>query len=244
MAVTESWVSISANQFSFPNSAGGYKEPAVTCVSLKLLSDCGPPTVSCSYSLLLFRGRHRRLNGKGLQAQFAAQFDFQLGRNILIFFQELLRILASLANPLTFIAEPGSGFLHHTLVHSQVQQVSFAGDAFSVHDVKFGLSEGRSRFVLYNLDFSPRAYHQIGVFDGGNAADIHADGRIKLERPATSGGFRVAEHDPDLFPDLIDKDQAGARLGDNARKFAQSLGHKAGLQAHVAVSHFTFQFSF
>ena len=40
------------------------------------------------------------------------------------------------------------------------------------------------------------------------------------------------------------KIEAGARLGDDAGELAQGLRHQAGLQAHVAVAHFAFEFGF
>ena len=54
---------------------------------------------------------------------------------------------------------------------------------------------------------------------------------------AAGGGFGVAEHDADLLADLVDEDEAGARLRDGSGELAQRLGHEAGLQAHVRVAH-------
>ena len=52
----------------------------------------------------------------------------------------------------------------------------------------------------------------------------------------------IAEHDADLFANLVDEDQARARFRDHAGQFAQGLRHQPRLHAHVAVAHFAFQF--
>ena len=54
---------------------------------------------------------------------------------------------------------------------------------------------------------------------------------------AAGGGLGVAEHDADLLADLVDEDEAGARLGDRSGELAEGLGHQACLQAHVGVAH-------
>src|SRR5262249_26502253 len=64
------------------------------------------------------------------------------------------------------------------------------------------------------------------------------------ESATTSGGFRIAKHDADLLADLVDEDQARARLGNRASQFTERLGHQAGLQSHVAVAHFALKFGF
>ncbi len=75
-----------------------------------------------------------------------------------------------------------------------------------------------------------------------NAANIEAHGGVKLERAAAGGGFRVAEHDADLLANLVDEDEAGARLGDDGGELAQRLRHQARLQAHGGIAHVAFDF--
>ena len=48
----------------------------------------------------------------------------------------------------------------------------------------------------------------------------------------------IAEHHADLLANLVDEDQRGARLGDDAGELAQGLRHQPGLQSDVAVAHF------
>ena len=60
-------------------------------------------------------------------------------------------------------------------------------------------------------------------------------------RPAARGRLRVAEHHTDLFADLIDEDEAGARLADRSGELAQGLGHQARLHGHMGIAHVPFQ---
>src|SRR5262249_32176747 len=171
-------------------------------------------------------------------------FGFDARGDVFIIFQELADVFASLAYALALVAEPGAGFLHDVAVHGQIHQVALTGDALAVHDVEFGFPERCRGLVLDDFDLGAVADHLIAVFDGGNAADIDAHRGVKLERAATGGGLRIPKHHADLFANLVDEDQTGTRLGDNAGQLAQRLRHQPGLQSHVAVAHFTFQFGF
>src|SRR4030095_1303501 len=75
-----------------------------------------------------------------------------------------------------------------------------------------------------------------------DAADVEAHRAVELERIATSGGFRVAEHDPDLHADLVDEDDHGVRTGDVAGELAQRLRHEARMQTHLRLAHLAFDF--
>src|SRR5207248_9009502 len=132
-----------------------------------------------------------------------ADFLLDLTGDVFIVFQELFGVLTALANALALVAEPGAGFLHDIVDSGEVEHVAFARDAFAVHDVEFGLAEGRGGLVLHDLYFGARADDRVAIFDGGDAANIHAHGGIKLERSAAGSGLGIAEHHADLFPDLI-----------------------------------------
>ena len=119
----------------------------------------------------------------------------------------------------------------------QVEHVAFAADALAVENVELGFAEGRGDFVLDDFDLGARADYGVAFFDGGDAADIDADRGVELERAAAGGGFRVAEHHADLFADLVDEDESGARLRNRAGELAQRLRHEPRLQAHVRVAH-------
>src|SRR5204863_5567858 len=104
---------------------------------------------------------------------------------------ELARILAALADALAFVAIPGPAFFHQILGHSQIDQVTFFGDAFSVNDVELGLAEWRRHLVLHNLDLGAVAGNHFAIFNRRDAADIGTDARIKFQRAAAGGGFRI-----------------------------------------------------
>ena len=54
----------------------------------------------------------------------------------------------------------------------------------------------------------------------------------------------IAEHDADLFADLIDEDQAGIGFRHDAGEFAHRLRHQPGLNADELVAHFAVEFGF
>ena len=72
---------------------------------------------------------------------------------------------------------------------------------------------------------------------GGMAAFVDADRGVELQRAATGSGFRIAEHDADLFANLVDKDETRVRFGHDTGELAEGLRHQARLQADVAVAH-------
>src|SRR5204863_4589634 len=72
-------------------------------------------------------------------------------------------------------------------------------------------------------------------------SDVEPDRGIELQRAATCGRFRRAKHYADLFPDLVDEDDDGARAGDGGGELAQRLRHEARLQAGQRVAHVAVQ---
>ena len=66
--------------------------------------------------------------------------------------------------------------------------------------------------VFDNLYFCPASNDFISVLYGCNAADVHADGSVKLKCATTCRRFRTAEHHTNLLANLIDEDQAGFRF--------------------------------
>ena len=68
--------------------------------------------------------------------------------------------------------------------------------------------------------------------------DDLADFLLGAVRQGHPGRVRHApEHDPDLFPQLVDEDHGGLRLVERTGELAQGLGHEPGLQADVGVPH-------
>jgi len=114
---------------------------------------------------LLGRGGSRFRDGGVSQSDRFAHLGFDAGRNVLIVFQKLLDVFASLPDVFDFLAEPGTGLFDDVLDDSQVEQAALARDALAVHDVKLGLAEGLGGLVLDDLDLGERGAHFTQVFE-------------------------------------------------------------------------------
>src|SRR5689334_5753938 len=188
-----------------------------------------------------FRGRRRRRGVRLYQPQCFSQIGIQRLPDIRIVFQELACVFTALADALAFVAEPRAALFDHVLRGAQIQQVAFFRNTLAVNDVEFGFAERRRDLVLHYLDLGAVSDHALAIFDGRDAADVEPHRRVKLQRAAAGGGFRIAEHDADLFANLIDEDQAGPRLVDRAGQLAERLRHEPRLQTHVAIAHFAIE---
>ena len=155
--------------------------------------------------------------------------------------QELLGVLAALADALAVDAVPGARLLHHADLGAEVDQLADLADALAVHDVELDLAERRRHLVLDHLHPRLVADDLVAVLDRADAADFQADGGVELQRVAARGGLRVAEHDADLQADLVEEDQHGVAAADAAGQLAQRLAHQARMQADMAVAHLALQ---
>src|SRR6266478_189000 len=173
---------------------------------------------------------------------FFAERGFQFGADVFVFLQEDAGVFAALAHAFAAVADPGTGFFEDALVDAEVNQVAFAGNAFAVENVEFGFAEGSRDFVLYDFGAGARADDPVAVLDGLDAPNVNAHGSVKLKGAAAGGGFGIAEHDANFFPDLVDEDEAGFRFGDDCGEFAQCLRHQARLQSHGGIAHVAFEF--
>lgn len=70
---------------------------------------------------------------------------------------------------------------------------------------------GGAHLVLDDLDLGAIAYSLITILDGLDTSNIHADGRVELQRLAAGGRFRIAEEHTDLLSKLVDENGGGAR---------------------------------
>jgi hypothetical protein len=85
------------------------------------------------------------------------------------------------------------------------------------------------------------AGHLVAVLDLADAADLHADGRIELQRIAAGRRFGIAEHDADLEPDLVKKDHHGLAARHAAGQLAQRLAHQPRMKADMGIAHLAFE---
>src|SRR5215472_14656682 len=144
--------------------------------AISLLSSCRHLAVRGGGGLLLFRCWRRRFGRESFQAQLAPQLGFELCGDVLVVFEELLDVLAALADALALVTKPRAGFFHQISKNSQIDQIAFAGDAFAVHDVKLGFTKRGRSLVLDDLDFGAIANDRVSVLDGCNAADVSPNG--------------------------------------------------------------------
>ena len=96
--------------------------------------------------------------------------------------------------------------------------------------------KGDAHLVLDDLDLHARPDHGLAFLERRDPADVDRGTSVELERPAAGGRLGAAEHDADLFADLVDEDQARLRLGDDRRQLAERLAHQARLQSDVRLA--------
>src|SRR4029077_16558595 len=78
-------------------------------------------------------------------------------RGLGMLLEELLHVLAALAEALATVGEPRAALLNHLVLDREIEQVAFARDAFAVHHVELGLAERRRQLVLHDLHAGPSA---------------------------------------------------------------------------------------
>src|SRR3989442_10175773 len=81
--------------------------------------------------------------------------------DVRVLFQELLGVLATLAEPFAAVREPRARLFDDPFVDGQIEQVAGARDAFAVHDVELRFPERRRDLVLH--DFAAMAATDDGV---------------------------------------------------------------------------------
>src|SRR4051812_4663378 len=77
--------------------------------------------------------------------------------NIRVLTQERSGVLLALTELFAVVRVPGSGLADQALLHTDVDQRAFAGNALTVDDVELGLLERRGHLVLDDLDPGPVA---------------------------------------------------------------------------------------
>ena len=134
-------------------------------------------------------------------------------RNVRIFLEIDLGVLAALADADRVIAEPGAGLLDDAGLDAEVEDFADLGHAFAVHDVEFDLLERRRDLVLDDLHAGRIADDIVAILDLAGAADVETDRSIELQRVAACRRLWIAVHDADLHPDLVDEDDQCSASG-------------------------------
>ena len=115
-------------------------------------------------------------------------------------------------------------------------------NAFAIHNIELSLSERRCYLVLDNLNTGTAADNIVAVFQRVDTTYIHTDGRVEFQCAATGSGFRITEHNANLFTDLVDENSSTFGFGNQTCQLTQSLTHQTCLQAYVGITHFAFDF--
>ena len=176
-------------------------------------------------------------NFSAISPAFCRSAGLDLACQLGIFPQEQLGVLATLAEALRIVGEPGAGLLHHPGLDAEIDELAGLGHALAIHDVELDHLERRCQLVLHHLDARLVADHLVAVLDRADAADVEAHRGVELQRIAARGGLRRAEHDADLHADLVDEDDHRVGARDGGGELAQGLAHQAGLQAGQRIAH-------
>src|SRR5688500_20137583 len=74
-------------------------------------------------------------------AEETADLAFDLGEEVGVFLDEVLGVLAALAEAHVAVGEPGAGLLDDLVLDADVDQLAGLGDALAVADVELRLAE-------------------------------------------------------------------------------------------------------
>ena len=164
-------------------------------------------------------------------------FPFHFLADLRIVLQVLFRILPALSDLGVVVRVPCPAFYDYAAVRRQIQNISFSGNPFAEHDIKFCLPERRRDLILHHFDAGTVAHYFAALLQRFDPADIQTDRRIELQSAASGSRLRIAEHHAHLLAELIDKDHHTVGLADHRSKLPECLGHQAGLKAHMGITH-------
>ena len=142
-----------------------------------------------------------------------------------------------MANADIAIGEPGAGLADYLVVYAHIEDGAFTRNAFAVDDVELCNLKGRSDLVFDDLHTRTAADRIAALLERIYLAYVKTDGGEELERLAAGGGFRIAEHNADLLAKLIDENDAGIGLSDDAGELPERLAHKPCLKSDVRIAH-------
>src|SRR5215212_5976665 len=152
--------------------------------------------------------------------------------DLVVLLEELLGVLAALAEPLLAVGEPRPALLDHVVLYPDVEQAALARDPLTVHHVELNRLERRGHLVLYDLDPGLVA-HRVGAdLQRPDAPDVQAHAGVELQRPPARRRLRRAEHHPDLLPELVDEDGRRPRTVERAGELPEGLAHQPRLKPH------------
>src|SRR4029077_3034168 len=117
-----------------------------------------------------------------------------------------LGVPAPLAETVVAVGEERAGLGDDVVLQPEVDQAARGGDALAELDVELGLAEGGRDLVLDDLHAHAVADRLRAVLERLDPPDVQTLGGVELQRATAWLGLRRAEHDADLFADLVGED--------------------------------------
>ena len=116
------------------------------------------------------------------------RLDF--GSDLRIFFEVNRGVFLALTYFVAVIGIPCARLIDKIKLNAKINNLAQAMNAFTVHDLEFGLTERGRNLVLHHFHSRFVADYFVALFNRAYTANIEADRRIELERITTGGGFR------------------------------------------------------
>src|SRR5438270_10450524 len=184
-------------------------------------------------------GRYRRNIGRrhAGDTQLLPQLRVHTGKDVFVLFQEGADVLATLADAFALVAVPCATLVHDVVQHREIENIALTRNPLAIENVELRIAKRSRHLIFDNLDLGAGTDNRIAILHRPDAADIDADRGVELQRLATGGRLRIAEHHANLLANLVDEDQTGARLRNRSRKLSESLRHETSLQPHMRVAH-------
>src|SRR5215207_1964866 len=131
--------------------------------------------------------------------ELVVDLALELGRQLRVVAEELLGVVAALAEPGLAVGEERARLLDQVVLECYVEKAALLRDPDAVLDVELRLAERRCHLVLDDLDPDPVADRLRPLLQGLDPADVEALRGIELQRPPAGLGLRRAEHDANLL---------------------------------------------
>src|SRR5699024_9329174 len=231
------WKGVLVGGRSSPPVPPGRWDPAARAGSAANRRGLAPPSEVDGYRCGLFLRPDTDTQG-------CLDLLFNLVREIRVVFEEVPHVLLALTQLVALIRVPGAGLSDDAVLHPHVDEAAFAGDPLAVDDVELRLLERRGHLVLHHSGAGAVSNGVGAILKRLDPAHIDPHRGVELQRLTTGGGFRAAEEDADLLPQLVDEDRRGSGGRQRPGEFPQRLRHQARLQPHVRITHFPFDLSF
>ncbi len=111
---------------------------------------------------------------------FATGRDTGSGTRITMLAETKYGIFTPLSNTFSFSREPCTRFFNKARCHAKVNNLTYVGNAFTIHDVKLRLTEWRRHFVFDNLYACLVTHNGFTILDRAYTTNVQPYGGVKL----------------------------------------------------------------